>query len=436
MSTRGRQTTGMTVIVVSYLLLCVSLAFVATGAVAQVPQTRGIAVVPDQEKRSRIVNVVGEAPIPPHQRGVENVSITDALRGAALEAGQRQALDQVRTDIASSSDLEVNSDRGLQDVIIIEQHDLQTGPDAFRVSLRVEVRVYPRTILVNNPNQPATGGETTRPATIQDEPLTVSIHTDRKDYTVGDEMVLTIKGNKEFYGIVTYEDAAGAIIQVLPNAFRRNAKFEAGREYQIPEQGDSFRLKVTPPYGTERFTVYASTAPLGDVPASAANPVVGPSSVPDQRKEVERRLTRGIYVAPAAGSNPTQGNAAAGASSEFYQGVWAVNTQARSPNPSGAVPNPTNTPSPVTYDGYDSRLPRECTTSLARALIREINSMKRVRRSDFEVVDLRSFTTLSVNQQGLTCNAVMVSNDGGKQRARIRLFISAVGELLLEVRPI
>jgi len=104
-------------------------------------------------------------------------------------------------------------------------------------------------------------------------PLSVKVWSDKSKYAKGEKIRVFVKGNRPFYGRVVYQDASGGLIQILPNPYRQNSYFNGGTVYEIPSGEDKFDLEVTPPYGAERITLYASTSPMGDVNLSAAGGV-------------------------------------------------------------------------------------------------------------------------------------------------------------------
>ena len=96
-------------------------------------------------------------------------------------------------------------------------------------------------------------------------PLTVKLWTNKDTYSPNDVMQIYVKGNKPFYGMLTYRDAEGNILQILPNPNRRENYFNGGVVYTVPGNRDTFELVVEPPFGEESLSLYASTVPLGDV---------------------------------------------------------------------------------------------------------------------------------------------------------------------------
>ena len=101
-------------------------------------------------------------------------------------------------------------------------------------------------------------------------PLSVAMWTRKNEYAQGEAIHLFLEGNKGFYGLVVYKDATGNLVQLLPNPYREDNYFEGGVVYEFPSGGDRFKLEVAPPFGSETLTLYAATAPLGDLQTSQA----------------------------------------------------------------------------------------------------------------------------------------------------------------------
>lgn len=447
---------------------------VATAAHAQ-PRTRGLSVVPDEERRSHIVEVIGKADIPSHLMQQRGASDTEALRQKAISDGRSAAFSKVSDKISNSGDLELRGDAFSQDVVVLETKDISAPRDTYQVSMLVEVRIYPRLILAApNPSQSTPGvqssGVSQASQSAQTQPLTVSIRTDRRDYLEGEEIIVTMKGNRDFYARVTYEDAEGKTVQVLPNSFRSEVRFEANREYRIPGDGDRFRLRVTPPFGQERFTVYASSVPVANLSSAQADPASGISNIPAARGEVSHRA-RGLAVVeapPLQSSETPPATSNSGRSVEFYEAVWAVNTRSREqqlPTPASTAPSaaPQNQstasvpakameaqpnqpsrpptiqrpakPNPPATNAADARLPQFCSLGLGRQLLADINNLKPIRFSALQVVDIQGLVTKSNDHTGLTCSGILVASNGERLPVDMRIFISGLGEVLFEVKP-
>jgi len=131
-------------------------------------------------------------------------------------------------------------------------------------------------------------------------PLTVKIWTDKSVYSKCDKIKIYIKGNKPFYARVVYKDAAGKLLQLLPNQFRKDNYFNGNVVYEIPGGPDSFQLDITAPYGREEVRVFASTAELGPINVSANAHF---SIVETAEKDLGLR-SRGVNISPKQGQVP------------------------------------------------------------------------------------------------------------------------------------
>ena len=156
-----------------------------------------------------------------------------------------------------------------------------------------------------------------------DGPLTVRVWTSKKAYRDGDAIEIFLQGNRDFYARIVDITASVEIIQLLPNAYRSINRFEAGKIYKIPDTGDRFTLKVSPPYGEDQIVVYASEAPLGQVDMENAGQGLG--MYRGSRESLGLR-TRGISV---AGSGSAYGGTSTAdtTGAEFYEASWSVQTQ-------------------------------------------------------------------------------------------------------------
>ena len=158
--------------------------------------------------------------------------------------------------------------------------------DCYRVKLKVEVI----------PDEKAMAGLSKRnwdelesdPAA----PLSVKIWTDRKEYKASEKMRIYLKGNKPFYGKVVYKQADGSAVQLLPNPYRDQHYFNGGVVYELPSGEDRFDMEVTAPFGSESLTVYASTAPTGNLDVTPSGAVF---SVTNRAADIPL-ATRGIKL--------------------------------------------------------------------------------------------------------------------------------------------
>lgn len=123
-------------------------------------------------------------------------------------------------------------------------------------------------------------------------PLMVKLWTNKAVYAPGDTMKIYLKGNKPFYGLLTYTDANGNTLQILPNPNRSSDSFNGGVVYAVPGHGDTFSLTIEPPFGKEKLSLYARTTPLGDL---NKNNLGAAFLLTDANEEIAKK-TRGISL--------------------------------------------------------------------------------------------------------------------------------------------
>lgn len=268
---------------------------------------RAIDVVPDSEKRSCIQAMDGYAYLS------ENMTLAQTRRTAFANA-KRHALEAARTYMQSKTkvkDFQVEYDLIWSDaegaVSILEQKDHGVEDNTrYHVWIKAEVEYGFRP-----KGQQATQGHVMD----KDAPLTVKVWTPKKQYKDGESIEIFIQGNRDFFARVVDITSGGSIIQLLPNDYRRINFFEAGKVYKIPDKGDHFDLKVTPPYGDDQIVVYASEVPIGQVNMES----VGHGLMRYRgTQESLATMTRRIQVAPSAPSSHS--------GAEFYEATWTLTT--------------------------------------------------------------------------------------------------------------
>ncbi len=239
---------------------------------------------------------------------------------AALEAAKRNAIEFASTYMTSEThikDFELEKDLvsayANATVKVIKElekgwyRDAKSG-DCFRVKIKVEV--------IPDEKAMEKVSKTKDVADDPSAPLHVRLWTDKKEYKSGEKMRIYIKGNKPFYARVIYKDAAGEMVQILPNPYRNENYFQGGVIYEIPSGNDKFDLEISPPFGEENITVYASTSPLGDIDLHSQG---GVYFVMTKAKDIGAR-TRGVTL---TGKSTGKGSYA----SEFYENKAEVKTR-------------------------------------------------------------------------------------------------------------
>jgi len=100
------------------------------------------------------------------------------------------------------------------------------------------------------------------------EPLSVEITThlgDAQRFQTGDELTFLVNLNKKAYLTIVFQDAGGALIQILPNRKATSNLYDPGWYFAVPNARDPFMYRVAAPYGNEYVYVFASDKPLPEL---------------------------------------------------------------------------------------------------------------------------------------------------------------------------
>lgn len=273
---------------------------------------QAIQATPDLEQRSNIVEVDGYAQLS------EEKSIRD-VRQEAFANARRQALENAESRIKSQTRVENYQlqydliESGAEGVVkVLEQKDFGIENNSrYHVWIKAEV-----TYVLKPPSEPAQQKVLMSP----EAPITVKVWTEKKSYRNGENITISMEGNRDFYARIVNIGSNGKVIQLLPNGYRQTNHFRGGRRYQIPGPGDRFNLQVTPPYGQERIVVYASETPMGDIPMTPL--AAGLQEYRGSNDDLAFRV-RSIQPVARPGGSMTSG------STDFYEASWLVETGAR-----------------------------------------------------------------------------------------------------------
>ncbi|MDX8395946.1 MAG: DUF4384 domain-containing protein [Mariprofundaceae bacterium] len=200
------------------------------------------------------------------QKQTEIEAMTDAKRKASEQASTYIKSHSDMVDFEVQKDLvQAFSDTTVRMLQILGKSWHQEDSLGKCYHLRIQAEVIPNEVAMQKVES----------KTIEDPtaPLNVKIWTDKSEYAIGETIKLYLRGNKPFFGRVVYQDAKGRLIQLLPNPHRQDHYFEGGIISEIPSGRDQFELEVTPPFGAEKITVYASTEPTGDLDVQDAGEV-------------------------------------------------------------------------------------------------------------------------------------------------------------------
>jgi hypothetical protein len=239
--------------------------------------------------QSTIVDVEGNACMgdDKSRKQTEQAAMADAKRSAAERAMTYLKSETQVKDFAVEKDLiDAYTHAAVKIVQELEKSwfkDAVAG-DCYRIKIKAEVIPDDKAM----EKAAKTKDVTDNPAA----PLKVKLWTAKQDYKKGEKVKIYLKGNKPFYARILYKDAAGHLLQLLPNPHRRDNYFNGGVIYEIPSGNDRFDLEVTPPFGQEDILIYAGTSPLGDINLAAQGDVY---QVLSKSADVPL-LTRGLKI--------------------------------------------------------------------------------------------------------------------------------------------
>lgn len=272
----------------------------------------GLDVAPQHEKRSCITEADGYASV------IDSEDLAQAKAAACADAG-RQAVEAAKKYVQSKvkgTDFENAYDliwpEAERAITILEQKDHGVRDKTlYHVWVKAEV-VYDI--------KPKTGGTCSPAAIGREAPLTVKVWTPKKEYSAGESMEIYVQGNRDFFARIVDITSSREIIQLLPNDYRKISSFEAGKLYNIPDQGDHFGLEVTAPFGEDQIVVYASEVPLGPVRMEPAGQ--GLRMYKGTRESLGAEA-RAVSIVPG------------GLGAEFYEAAWAIATTPGGPSMRG-----------------------------------------------------------------------------------------------------
>lgn len=244
--------------------------------------------------QSTIVDVEGNACMgdDKSKKQTEQAAMADAKRSAAERAMTYLKSETQVKDFTVEKDL-VNAYAQATVKVIQELEkawvkDANSG-DCYRIRIKAEI-VPDETAMKKAAQAKAFADD---PAA----PLQVKLWTDKQSYKQSEKVKIYLKGNKPFHARILYKDAAGHLLQLLPNPHRPENYFNGGVIYEIPSGNDRFDLEVTPPFGKEDILIYAGTSALGDINLATQGDVY---QVLSESADVPL-LTRGLKVQEKTG---------------------------------------------------------------------------------------------------------------------------------------
>ncbi len=93
---------------------------------------------------------------------------------------------------------------------------------------------------------------------------------DAQTFRRGDELSFFVSLGEPARVVILYQDAAGQLIQLLPNRLDPVGELPAGEYMAFPRALDEFTLRVDAPFGAERVWLFASTGGLPELQGEKA----------------------------------------------------------------------------------------------------------------------------------------------------------------------
>jgi hypothetical protein len=103
------------------------------------------------------------------------------------------------------------------------------------------------------------------PDLISAKGLELKVWTDRGPsgaYLQGEQVFVFLQANRDCFVRLIYEQVDGTRVQIFPNAFYNDYRIRGQKVWSVPGVNDNFEFEVSPPFGLERITAYASTEPF------------------------------------------------------------------------------------------------------------------------------------------------------------------------------
>jgi len=82
---------------------------------------------------------------------------------------------------------------------------------------------------------------------------------DKQKFKAGDKIAFLVSLDNDAHLLMIYEDAEHNLIQVIPNAYRKNSLYKKGLFIAVPDREEPFEFLVNSPFGSEKLWVFASS---------------------------------------------------------------------------------------------------------------------------------------------------------------------------------
>lgn len=97
--------------------------------------------------------------------------------------------------------------------------------------------------------------------------LDVTTHLgDVRTFVEGDTVSFLLSLDRDAYVVLVYQNAAGQLIQLLPNKRQAQSYYKAGPFVPLPDAAAPFAFRIQAPFGREVLWVFAADVPLPPLP--------------------------------------------------------------------------------------------------------------------------------------------------------------------------
>src|SRR5262245_35839486 len=93
----------------------------------------------------------------------------------------------------------------------------------------------------------------------------VTVDNPERVYREGDEVLVTVRSERDGYLYLVYINAENKAKLIFPNQYQTDNRIMAGQPITIPDSKAAFRLRVQAPFGTEYLKAIVSTAEIKEV---------------------------------------------------------------------------------------------------------------------------------------------------------------------------
>lgn len=97
--------------------------------------------------------------------------------------------------------------------------------------------------------------------------LGIELNTDKTEYQENDKIQLQLSGKNDYYFCLIDKNPKGNLVQLIPNAFITDKRYEAGKKYLFPNYSvdQTFNFIAQKPFGQENLHLFATDIPIDEI---------------------------------------------------------------------------------------------------------------------------------------------------------------------------